>query len=319
MAKTLIKLDKVSKTYRSKRLFKDEIEVQALKNIDLEIYESETLALVGESGCGKTTLGKLILGLLEPSEGEVYFRGQPIYNRDRKKQKAIRKNMQMVFQDPYSSINPKLKIGSIVEEPLLSYKVYGEREEREKKVGELLQAVGLGEDYRKRYPNQLSGGQRQRVGIARALALEPDFIVCDEPTSALDVSIQSQILNLLIDLQASRKLSYLFISHDLGVVRYIADRVCVMYMGGICELGQVDEIYDHPRHPYTRYLLDAVPKISFDLEKDLSLEEGLQEGEQDHPGCSFYPKCRKRTGECREVQPPRRTEGERTYYCHNPL
>ena len=314
MTKTIIEVRNVSKVYKDRGIFSSKEDFLALEDVSLDIYESETLALVGESGCGKTTLGKLVLGILEPTKGSVSYRGQDIFTKNRKKRKDLQKNMQMVFQDPYSSLNPKLTIKSIVEEPLDSYKVIRSKDQREKKIAELLELVGLSQEYLLRYPRELSGGQRQRVGIARALAIEPEFIVCDEPTSALDVSIQSQILNLLIDIQKDRKLSFLFISHDLGVVRYIADRICVMYMGNICELGPVEEVYNNPKHPYTEYLLKSVPKIDFDQE-----EEEEVECVEEEAACKFYGKCSHRKDICKQEKPVKKEDDKREFYCHNPL
>ena len=216
--------------------------VSSVAGVDLEIYRGETLALVGESGCGKSTLGRLLLHLIEPTAGKVIFDGADLGAMSARELRAIRQRMQIIFQDPFSSLNPRMKVGKIIEEPMKIHGLYPDKKEREAKVRELMEHIGIRPEYYNRYPHQFSGGQRQRVGIARALALHPELVVCDEPVSALDVSIQAQILNLLRDLQQDFHLTYLFISHDLSVVRYIADRVCVMFLGRICEIGEAEQI-----------------------------------------------------------------------------
>lgn len=300
---------------------KGKSKVYALNNINLDIYSSETLALVGESGCGKTTLGRTILGLIDPTEGDVKYRGRSIFNGSNRAKKGIKRNMQMIFQDPYSSLNPKMTVKRLVEEPLLSYKLFSSKKERLDRVIELLTSVGLSEEHMDRYPSQFSGGQRQRIGIARAIALNPEFIVCDEPVSALDVSIQAQILNLLGKLQKNKNLSYLFISHDLGVVRYIADRVCIMFLGMLCEVGDVELIYENPKHPYTKYLIDSVPKM--DLESRNKPKQ-LLGGEIPSPmikpeGCRFYSRCPYKQEICKKKFPEGKLIHGRLVYCNFPL
>lgn len=233
--------------------------VHAVSDVNLDIYEGETLALVGESGCGKSTLGRTLIRLLEATSGEIYFDGQEITSMKPREFAALRRQMQIIFQDPYASLNPRMRVHEIIGEPLITYGMK-DKKQLEKRVRELMKEVGIPDEFYNRYPHQFSGGQRQRIGIARAIALNPRLIICDEPVSALDVSIQSQVLNLLKDLQEEYQLTYLFISHDLSVVNFIADRVCVMFLGTICELGPTEELYHKPLHPYTRFLLNAIPK-----------------------------------------------------------
>ena len=264
--------------------------VQAVTDVSLEIARGETLALVGESGCGKSTLGRLILRLIQPTSGRVTFDGHDVTAMKPGELRAFRRRMQLIFQDPYSSLDPRMRVKALIAEPLRAYGV--PREEQERTVRTLAEQVGLRPDTLERFPHEFSGGQRQRIGIARAIALHPDLVVCDEPVSALDVSIQAQILNLLEELQREIGLTYLFISHDLAVVHHIADRVCVMFLGKICEIGTVDEIFFHARHPYTRFLLQATPK----LDPDAADEGELLSGELPSPanppsGCRFRVRC----------------------------
>lgn len=279
--------------------------VHAVSGVDLDIYEGETLALVGESGCGKSTLGRLILNLIEPTAGTVTFDGKVMQELKQEEMRQLRKEMQLIFQDPYASLNPRWSIRDIVAEPLETHKIYKTAAETTERVKELVKKCGIRPEFINRYPHQFSGGQRQRVGIARALALNPRLIVCDEPVSALDVSIQAQVLNLLADLQTEFKLTYLFISHDLSVVRYLSDRVCVMFLGKICEIGNTKDVYEDPKHPYTRFLLEAVPKPDPTIRKE---DKNMLIGEIPSPvnppsGCRFHTRCPYASKRCSQEEP----------------
>lgn len=295
--------------------------VHAVTDVSIKIREGETFSLVGESGCGKSTLGRLLLRLIEPTEGRVIFEGKDITALKPQSLREIRRKMQIIFQDPYASLNPRMNVFEIIAEPLITHSVYKFREDTKNRVQELMLKVGIRPEYINRYPHQFSGGQRQRIGIARALALNPKLIICDEPVSALDVSIQSQILNLLHDLQNEFNLTYLFISHDLSVVRYISDRVCVMFLGKICEIGNTEDIYTHPMHPYTKFLLEAVPKPDPRLRKE---DKEILEGEIPSPvnppsGCRFHTRCPYSKKICSEQTPECRKINNRTLSCHFPL
>jgi len=295
--------------------------VQAVSDVSLHVHKGETLGLVGESGCGKSTLGRLLMRLLTPVNGEVIFDGRDIAAMGHRELHAYRRRMQIIFQDPYASLNPRMTLGNIIEEPLKTHHVGRNKAERREVVQRLMERVGIRPEFYNRYPHQFSGGQRQRIGIARALALEPDMIVCDEPVSALDVSIQAQILNLLHDLQKDFHLTYLFISHDLSVVRFIADRVCVMFLGKICEIGDVESIFAHPRHPYTHYLLQSIPLPDPTRREE---ERHLLSGEIPSPltppsGCRFRTRCPKVQELCALQEPPLAGEDGHQIACHYPM
>ncbi len=292
--------------------------VHAVSDVSLEIMRGETLCVVGESGCGKSTLGRLLLRLIEPTAGKVYLGGEEITALAPGALREARRRMQMIFQDPYASLDPRMTVGRIIEEPLSTHAV-GAPAQRRARVHELMDKVGIRPESYGRYPHQFSGGQRQRIGIARALALSPDLIVCDEPVSALDVSIQAQILNLLRDLQAEFGLTYLFISHDLSVVRYIADRVCVMFLGKVCEMGDAEAVYARPAHPYTRFLLESVPQPDPDRRgQDRQILTGEVGSPLNPPrGCRFHPRCPYATDLCQTAEPPLAALDGRMVACHH--
>jgi oligopeptide transport system ATP-binding protein len=279
--------------------------VKAVDDVSFDVYRGETLGLVGESGCGKTTTGRTLIQLYKPTAGQVLFEGQDLAQLNDKELRGLRQRMQMIFQDPYASLNPRWTISRIIGEPLRVHKINGGKSNLER-VEELLETVKLNANYMNRYPHEFSGGQRQRIGIARALASNPLFIVCDEPISALDVSIQAQVVNLLEDLQEQLGLTYLFIAHDLSMVRHICNRVAVMYLGVIVELADRDELYDHPLHPYTKALLSAVPVP--DPRATRARKRVILEGDPPSPanppeGCRFHPRCPIAVDRCQSEQP----------------
>ncbi|MBL0214391.1 MAG: ATP-binding cassette domain-containing protein [Myxococcales bacterium] len=280
---SLVTLDKLTKHFGP---------VRAVEEVSLEIERGETVGLVGESGCGKSTLGRTVLRLYEPTSGTIKFDGKDLTRVTQRVLRPLRRHMQMIFQDPYASLNPRMSVGAAIAEPLEIHELAPTKAAREARVQELLAKVGLRGDAAKRYPHEFSGGQRQRIGIARALACKPQFIVCDEPISALDVSIQAQIVNLLEDLQTAESLTYLFISHDLKIVQHICDRVAVMYLGRIVELAEAKALYRTPKHPYTQALLSAVPRIDPKARRDRIILQGDVPSPLAPPsGCAFHPRC----------------------------
>lgn len=292
--------------------------VHAVDNVSLRIKKGETLGVVGESGCGKTTLGRCIMNLVAPTSGEVLFKGNNIYTADREERRRLRRNMQIIFQDPYASLDPRNTVYTIIAEALRVNRVCGSRAELDEKVSEIMQVVGLSSSLSMSYPHEMDGGRRQRIGIARALVLNPEFIVCDEPVSALDVSIQAQILNLMMDIQEERQLSYMFISHDMSVVKHVSTQIAVMYMGEVVEKAETDEIFAHPLHPYTRALMKSIPTP--DINNRHAAKE-IIEGEITNPidpgpGCRFAGRCPYRKPECTEnIIPLTKVSGEHLMRC----
>lgn len=302
---TLLSAHQVSKHFPVKKGFFQRTvgQVKAVEKVDIEIFKGETLGLVGESGCGKSTLGRTLIRLYEPTAGDITFKGEDFLKLNSQNLRRARRNIQMIFQDPFASLDPRMTVGQILQQPLDVHNI-GTLLERKKEVQELLTTVGLKASHINRYPHEFSGGQRQRISIARALALKPDLIICDEPVSALDVSIQAQILNLLKDLQEDRGLTYLFISHDLSVIEYFCDRVAVMYLGKIVEIGTRDELFQNPQHPYTKALLQAIPTVG---EGKKSMKKSLA-GEVPSPlnpptGCAFHPRCSYKMEQCSTHSP----------------
>lgn len=284
--------------------------VKAVDGVDLEILPGETFGLAGESGCGKSTTGRSILRLIEPTAGEVYFNGREISKLSSREMRSVYRNMQLIFQDPYASLNPRMTVEKLIMEPMIVHNLYTPGE-RKKKVNELLEVVGLNSYHATRYAHEFSGGQRQRIGIARALALNPKFIIADEPVSALDVSIQSQVLNLLKKLQQDFKITYLFIAHDLSVVKHVSNRIGVMYLGRIVELADKKKIYAQPLHPYTQALLSAVPVANPEAKKERIILEGDVPSPANPPsGCTFHPRCAACLEICRIERPLLRDVGE---------
>lgn len=323
MSRHVLELREVRTHFPVRRglIFQREIgTVKAVDGVSLAVARGETLGLVGESGCGKSTLARSILRLVPVTSGEILLDGENLVDLDRKALRRMRRNAQMIFQDPYASLNPRMTVFDILAEPLRLHRI-ARRRELTAKIGELMDKVGLARRHMRKYPHEFSGGQRQRIAIARALAVEPSVILADEPVSALDVSVQAQILNLLLDLRRESSLTMLFISHDLSVVKHIADRIAVMYLGKIVEIGPAEEVFDRPRHPYTRALLDAIPIADPDRKRATIKLPGDPPSPMHPPdGCSFHPRCPRADAQCHDTEPelgPRVTNHHTA--CHHPL
>ena len=313
----LIEVKNLKKYFTKKSgLLKKEIkEVKAVDDVSFYIKKGETLGLVGESGCGKSTLGRTLIRLYDVTDGKILFDGEDISKKSEKELKNFRKRTQTIFQDPYASLNPNMTVKDIIREPLDIHTNFS-KDEKDKIVYEMLKKVGLNKEHATRYPHEFSGGQRQRIGIARALSVKPDFIFCDEPISALDVSIQAQIINLLEDLQKELGITYLFIAHDLSMVKHISHRVCVMYLGKVVEIGSSEDIYENPKHPYTKALLSSIPKIDDDTEEEI-LEGDVPSPLNPPSGCRFRTRCKYAKEICSKENPPRVDFGNEHFaYCH---
>lgn len=310
--KVLLEVQKVKKEFvTSKSLTGKPLKiVHAVDSVDLTIYEGETIGVVGESGCGKSTLGRCILQLIRPTAGNVLYRGEDITKLNKEQMRQMRRKMQLIFQDPYASLNPRMTVLELIMAPLEAFGI-GTMEERVQRVKEIMELVGMPENMMNRYPHEFSGGQRQRIVIARALILEPKFIFCDEPVSALDVSVRAQVLNLMKDLQKEFNLTYMFISHDLSVVRFLCDRIGVMYLGRMVEIADRQELYDNPMHPYTKALLSAIPVPDVDVKHEPMLLEGDIPSPYNPPkGCLFHTRCKFAMECCKTEVPQMRQIGE---------
>jgi len=313
----MVEVKNLSKSFklRKKKLFEESTYIQAVHDVSFSIKKGETMGFVGESGSGKTTAARSILRLIKPDSGKITIGNREISSLSKKELRTARKNIQIVFQDPYSSLNPRQTIGKIISEPLKIHTLLT-KEEREKKVKELLDLVGLDDSHYNRYPHEFSGGQRQRIGIARAIAVNPDFIVLDEPVSALDVSIQGQILNLLKELQQKLDLTYLFVSHDLSVVKYISDTIAVMYLGRIVEMDTKEGLFSNPKHPYTISLLGSIPKLEVKKHGFSVIKGEIPSPENPPTGCHFHPRCVHAMDICKTKYPETKTINGKTIACH---
>ena len=303
--KVLLEVQKVKKEFvTSKSLTGKPLKiVHAVDSVDLTIYEGETIGVVGESGCGKSTLGRCILQLIRPTAGNVLYRGEDITNLNKEQMRQMRRKMQLIFQDPYASLNPRMTVLELIMAPLEAFGI-GTMEERVQRVKEIMELVGMPENMMNRYPHEFSGGQRQRIVIARALVLNPEFVVCDEPVSALDVSVRAQVLNLMRNMQQKKNLTYLFISHDLSVVRHISDRIAVMYLGSVVEVAEKAQLYSNPMHPYTKALLSAIPLPDVKKKRQRIIMEGDVPSAYNPPsGCKFHTRCPYATDRCRQEAP----------------
>lgn len=318
MSETILKAEHVKMYFPVRGTFGKVINhVKAVDDVSLELFKGETYGLVGETGCGKSTLGRTLIRLLTATEGKIYYKDKDLLSISTSEMRRMRRELQMVFQDPYTSLNPRMRAGDILTE-ILSIQGIGTRDSRMAAALEILERVGLLPEHFYRFPHEFSGGQRQRIGLARALILNPELVICDEPVSALDVSVQSQIINLLLDMQEERGLTYLFISHDMSVIRYIADRVGVMYLGHLVEEAPVDELFSNPAHPYTQVLLSAVPSDDPHVKKERVILQGDLPSPIDPPaGCVFCTRCPYAKAECAEKRPEASyiNEGHRVY-CH---
>ena len=313
MAEKLIEVNDLKKYFNTAKGL-----VHAVDDVSFHINKGETLGLVGESGCGKSTTGRLLIRLLDATEGEIYYDGKDINKLKKSEMREMRKKMQIVFQDPYASLNPRLTVSEIIAEPLIVNKTFPTKAARDERIEELMETVGLAQRLANAYPHELDGGRRQRIGVARALALKPEFIVLDEPVSALDVSIQAQILNLMADLQEKFGLTYLFISHDLSVVKHVSDRIAVMYLGKIVELADYKAIFNNPLHPYSQALLSAIPLPSLEIKRERIILEGDVPSPINPPkGCRFAGRCRHATDKCLAEEPELKDMGNDQFVaCH---
>ncbi len=318
MSEPVIRVEHLKKFFPVKgKLFEKKQYVKAVNDISFSIRRGETLGIVGESGCGKSSLGRTVLKVHQPDSGHIYFNGTDITKLNEKQMHPYRQKMQMIFQDPYASLNPRFTVGETIAEPMEIYQMYDPKERMER-VQQLMETVGLKPDHIRRYPHEFSGGQRQRIGIARTLALNPEFIVCDEPFSALDVSIQAQIINLLEKIQDERKISYIVVAHDLNAVRHISHNIGVMYLGHLIEIGPAAEVYQNPKHPYTKALISSIPVADPDytgLGKRIILEGEVPSPIHVPKGCPFSTRCKYCTEKCKEQMPELRTVGEEQVAC----